>query len=199
AVAARRLANPDAKTVAFVGCGVQASSPLAAFLGLFAREQVLAVGRGQANVERLCAEASGLGLTAGPASAETALAEADIVVTSVTLDYSIAPFLDAGLMKPGAFAAITDLFIPWHAESAAAFDTVVVDDLEQERAAEKPMLAAERIGDDLTGLINRDDLAWRGDARTAFAFRGISLGDYAAAALALPRAEAAGAGQPLRA
>ncbi|MEM9969671.1 MAG: ornithine cyclodeaminase family protein, partial [Pseudomonadota bacterium] len=140
AVAARRLANPDATTVAFVGCGVQASSHLAAFLEMFPLQRVLAVGRGQANVERLCAEASGLGLTAGPASAETALTEADIVVTSVTLDYSIAPFLDAGLMKPGAFAAITDLFIPWHAESAAAFDTVVVDDLEQERAAEKPML-----------------------------------------------------------
>ena len=197
AVAARRLANPEARTVAFVGCGVQASSHLAAFREMFPLERVLAVGRGQANVDRLCAEASGMGLDAATAEAEAALAEADIVVSSVTLDYDIEPFLDAKLLKPGAFAAITDLFIPWGKKSAKAFDTIVVDDLEQERSAEKPMVKKKRITDDLTGLIGRSDLAWQPERRAAFAFRGISLGDYAAAALALPRAEAAGAGVPL--
>ena len=197
AVAARRLANPEARTVAFVGCGVQASSHLAAFREMFPLERVLAVGRGQANVDRLCAEASGMGLDAATAEAEAALAEADIVVSSVTLDYDIEPFLDAKLLKPGAFAAITDLFIPWGKKSAKAFDTIVVDDLEQERSAEKPMVKKKRITDDLTGLIGRSDLAWHPERRAAFAFRGISLGDYAAAALALPRAEAAGAGVPL--
>ena len=198
AVAARRLANPDARSVAFVGCGVQASSHLAAFLEMFPLERIFAVGRGRTNVDRLCDEARALGLEATPESADAALAAADIVVTSVTLDYSITPFLDAHHLKPGAFAAITDLFIPWSDESSAAFDTIVVDDLEQERTAEKPMVDASRIADDLTGLIGRSDLEWSPDRRAAFAFRGISLGDYAAARLALAHAEERGVGAPLQ-
>jgi len=195
AVAARRLANPDAETVAFVGCGVQASSHLAAFMSMFPLKKVYAVGRGAANVARLCDEATTLGLHAAGATAEDALREADIVVSSITLDYSVTPFLDAAWMKPGAFATITDLFIPWTSESAEVFDTIVVDDLEQERTSEKPMVPPDRIKNDLTGLISRGDLGFQPDNVSAFAFRGLALGDYAAAALALRQAEATGAGQ----
>ncbi|MEK6217541.1 MAG: ornithine cyclodeaminase family protein [Boseongicola sp.] len=195
AVAARRLANPNAETVAFVGCGVQASSHLAAYMAMFPLKKILAVGRGTANVERLCEEARGVGLEAQRATAEDALREADLVVSSITLDYSVAPFLDARWLKPGAFAAVTDLFISWTPEGSTAFDTIVVDDLEQERASEKPMVPFDQIKDDLTGLIGRDDLAFRPDQVTAFAFRGLALGDYAATALALRVAEAKGAGQ----
>ncbi len=195
AVAARRLANPNAETVAFVGCGVQASSHLAAYMPMFPLKKILAVGRGTANVERLCEEARSIGLEAQRATAEDALREADLVVSSITLDYSVAPFLDARWLKPGAFATVTDLFIPWTPESSGHFDTIVVDDLEQERTSAKPMVSADRIEDDLTGLIGRDDLAYQPDKVTAFAFRGLALGDYAAAALALRVAEAKGAGQ----
>ena len=120
-------------------------------------------------------------------------AQSDIIVTSVTLDYSIAPFLDAGLMKPGAFAAITDLCIPWQPESLATFRTIVVDDLEQERASEKPMVDPKAIAGDLTDLVAGRVVDTPRPA--AFAFRGIALGDYAAAVLALARAEANGAGK----
>lgn len=195
AVAARRLANPASRTIAFVGCGVQASSHLAAFRALFPLDTVYAVGRGSANVSRLCDEARELGMTAEPRDAEDAVRTADLVVSSITLDYSIPSFLDADWLKPGAFAAISDLFIPWHDASAGAFQTIIVDDLEQERSSEKPMVPAELIKDDLTGLIGRDDLNYRPDARSAFVFRGLALGDYAATALALSRAEASGAGQ----
>ena len=195
AVAARRLANPDAETVAFVGCGVQASSHLAAFISMLPIKKIYAVGRGAANVARLCDEAKMLGLEAEGANAEDALRRADLVVSSITLDYSVAPFLDAAWLKPGAFAAITDLFIPWTPESAEVFDPIVVDDIEQEQTSEKPMVPPDRINDDLTGLINRSDLDYRPDNVTAFAFRGLALGDYAAAALALRQAEATGAGQ----
>jgi ornithine cyclodeaminase len=195
AVAARRLANPNAETVAFVGCGVQASSHLTAYMSMFPLKKIFAVGRGTANVERLCEEARGVGLEAQSTSAEAALSAADLVVSSITLDYSITPFLEATWLKPGAFATITDLFIPWSAESAGAFDTIVVDDLEQERTSEKPMVPFDQIKADLTGLIGRDDLAYQPNKVTAFAFRGLALGDYAAAALALRVAEANGAGQ----
>ncbi len=197
AVAARRLADPASETITFVGCGVQADSHLLAFRDMFPLKKVLAVGRGQKNRDRFCAFAKEMGLDATTAEPQEAICQADIVVTSITLDYSIKPFLDARWLKPNAFAAITDLFIPWDDGSTDAFGTVVVDDLEQERAAEKPMLSADAIAGDLTGLVTgavgtRD---WSKPA--AFAFRGIALGDYAAAALVLRRAEAGGRGQKI--
>jgi ornithine cyclodeaminase/alanine dehydrogenase len=192
AVAARRLADPASQNIAFVGCGVQASSHLNAFRDKFPLRKVFAVGRGKANVERLCDEARAAGLKANHSAPEEALRAADIVVTSISLDYTIKPFLDANWLKPGAFAAVTDLFIPWQDETAAAFSTLVVDDLEQERVSEKQMVPADLITDDLTGLLSRKDLGHRPDARQAFVFRGLALGDYAAAALSYRRAVSRG-------
>lgn len=198
AVAARRLAPKDAKSIAFVGCGVQARSHLLAMQDMFALETVTAFGRGRANVDALCAYAESLGLAARPApDAETALRDADIVITSVTLDYTITPFLDANWLKPGAFAAITDLCIPWHPHSLSAFETVIVDDMDQELNADKPMLPASQIAGDLTDLVTGKAQISGPDAPKAFAFRGIALGDYAAATLALTRAEETNAGQSL--
>ena len=195
AVAARKLADPASKTIAFIGCGVQASSHLAAFRDIFPLETVLAVGRGQANVDRFLAEARGLGLDSEQRSPEEAVRAADIVVSSITLDYNVEPFLDCGWMRPGTFAAITDLFIPWKDESAAAFGAIYVDDAEQERTSEKPMVAPEFIQGDLTELASDQGFIRNTDAPNAFVFRGLALGDYAAAALAMSRAEALGLGQ----
>lgn len=195
AVAARRLADPAAETVAFVGCGVQAQSHLLAFRDMFPLKRIFAVGRGQAGIDALCAFATERGLEASAAPPEQALRDADVVVTSVTLDYTIEPFLDAGWLKPGAFAAITDLCIPWRPDGMAAFGTVIVDDMEQERASEKPMLPADRIAGDLTDLVMGKVPDRDRTKPAAFAFRGIALGDYAAAALVLRKAEATGAGQ----
>lgn len=196
AVAARRLADPASETVAFVGTGVQAHSHLAAFAGMFPLKRIRAVGRGRANLERLCDAARGMGLEAeASASPEDALRGADIVVTSVTLDYSIEPFLDAHWLKPDTFAAITDLCIPWHPEGMDAFGTVIVDDREQEAESEKPMLPYERIAGDLTELVSGGAPPRIEGKPAAFAFRGIALGDYAAAVLAVRKAEAEGAGQ----
>lgn len=197
AVAARKLADPAAETIAFVGCGVQADSHLLAFRDMFPLRRVLAVGRGAKNVQRFSTFAESLGYDVERAAPEDAVRQAEIVVTSITLDYSVKPFLEARWLKPNAFAAITDLFIPWDPSSVTAFGTVVVDDLEQERTAEKPMLPAEAIEGDLTDLVTGALPARAFDKPAAFAFRGIALGDYAASALALRRAEASGAGQKI--
>lgn len=195
AVAARRLANPASETVAFVGTGVQAQSHLDAFAAIFPLKRIRAIGRGRANLEALMNKARNMGLEAEEsASPEEALSGADIAVTSVTLDYSIKPFLDARLLKPGAFAAITDLCIPWMPESLKAFGIVIVDDREQERESEKPMLPYDRIAGDLTELVSGEISAVDRNRPVAFAFRGIALGDYAAATLAVRRAEASGLG-----
>lgn len=195
AVAAKRLADPASETIAFVGTGVQAHSHLDAFSALFPLKRMSMLGRGQANIDRLAQKAQAMGLeTIACTTPEEALQDADIVVTSVTLDYSIAPFLDANLLKSNAFAAITDLCIPWLPDGMNAFKTVYVDDRAQEADSAKPMLPYDRIAGDLTDLVIKGPEIAAQDRPSAFAFRGIALGDYAAAVLALRRAEASGAG-----
>lgn len=194
-VAARRLADPASATLAFVGAGVQAHSHLAAFSDLFPLDRIRVLGRGRTNADRLCRKARDMGLDAEiSATPEDALRGADLILTSVTLDYAIQPFLDARWLKPTAFAAITDACIPWCPEGMDAFGTLIVDDRVQEAESDKPMLPYDRITDDLTGLVSGGTIAPASDKPSAFAFRGIALGDYAAAVLAVRKAEAAGLG-----
>jgi ornithine cyclodeaminase/alanine dehydrogenase len=188
-VAARRLADPKAETVAFIGAGVQAHSHLAAFSEFFPLKSIRVFGRGKANADKLCCRAREMGLEAGTAAnAEDALRDADLVVTSITLDYAIEPFLDARWLKPTAFASITDACIPWLPEGMTAFKTVIVDDRIQESESDKPMLPYQQVTGDLMELVSGELDTTIREKPTAFAFRGISLGDYAAAALAVRRA-----------
>jgi ornithine cyclodeaminase/alanine dehydrogenase-like protein (mu-crystallin family) len=195
AVAARRLARPESASLAFIGCGIQARSHLDAFADLFPLREIRAFGRGAANRDALCRAAEARGLTAVAAkTARDAIASADLVITSITLLPDVEPFLDARWLKPGAFAAMTDLALPWLPESLAAFERIVIDDLEQEAKMPKPMVAPALVAGDLSGLVG-GDLPGRGSAqeRTAFVFRGMALGDLALAAYAYRRAAAAGA------
>lgn len=189
-VAARRLADPGAETIAFVGTGVQAHAHLDAFAELFPLKRVRVFGRGKSNIDKLCQYARGIGLKAeASATAKEALTDADLIVTSVTLDYTIQPFLDARWLKPTAFAAITDVCIPWIDEGMAAFRSIVVDDREQERESERPMVPYDQVTGDLTELVAGQTGAHSLEQPAAFAFRGLSIGDYAAAVLALRRFE----------
>ena len=199
AVAARRLARPDSSVLAFIGCGVQAHSHLQAFADLFPVREVRAYGRGAKNRDALCAAAETLGFaTVASDSGQAAIEGADIVVTTVTVSATFEPFLDARGLKPGAFATVTDFALPWIPEGMPAFDSIIVDDVEQEAAAEKPMVDAALIRGDLQGLVN-GDVPGRADPqqRTAFVFRGLAMGDLALAALALRKAREAGKGYPI--
>src|SRR5215475_972927 len=85
AVAAKRLARPDASIAAFIGCGVQAHSHLQTFSALFPLKEIRAFGRGTANRDALCRTAGQLGLRADASgTAQEALRDADLVITSVT-------------------------------------------------------------------------------------------------------------------
>ncbi len=181
AVAAKEMADPASETISFVGCGVQARTHLELFAQLFPLRRIRAYGRGQANIDRLCGMAREMGLEAEHAqSPEAALDDADIVVTSITLTYTGAPFLDARRLKPTAFAAITDIAKPWLPESLDMFKMVVVDDLEQELSMPSPMVPAEQISGDLMTLV--DGKVAMQDGPRALMFRGIAAGDYALAA-----------------
>ena len=192
AVAAARMARADASVAAFVGTGVQARSHLTAFADLFPLSQVRIFGRGRANIDRLCEHADSLGLEASVcASGQETIEDADLVVTSITYSADMQPFLDANHLKPGCFAAITDLAAPWIKPSFAAFDQVAIDDLAQETALPNKLVAPEHVSGDLAGLVLGKFPARVEDSdRNAFIFRGHALGDLALAALALQRSRA---------
>ena len=98
-------------------------------------------------------------------------------------------------MKPGAFATITDLAIPWARDGMAAFGTVIIDDRVQEAESAKPMIDPALVTGDLTELVSGQVAAsFAPGARSAFVFRGIAVGDFALSALAYERAVALGRG-----
>jgi ornithine cyclodeaminase/alanine dehydrogenase len=190
AVAAKYLANKKSRVCAFIGCGVQANSHLRAFSDMFPLERIKVFGRGQANIDGLCRLADELGLASEVCdSGKDAVADADLVVTSVTYSAQLVPFLDANWLAPGCFATITDLGAPWQKDSFTMFDRIVIDDLEQEAVSPNKLAAPELVTGDLSGLV-LENFKGRGgqDDRTAFVFRGHALGDLALAALAFQKA-----------
>ncbi len=88
-------------------------------------------------------------------------------------------------MKSGAFAAITDLSVPWLKDLFSAFSQITIDDLAQEAALPNKLVPPEYVTGDLSGLVlgkfsgrkNKEDI-------NAFIFRGHALGDLALSALA---------------
>jgi ornithine cyclodeaminase/alanine dehydrogenase-like protein (mu-crystallin family) len=189
AVAAGRMARKDSSVVAFVGTGVQARSHLTAFAEMFPLEQVRIFGRGQANIDSLSEMAESLSLSpVSCASGEEAVRSADLVVTSVTYSAEMSPFLDAGSLKPGSFAAVTDLAAPWIKDSFSAFDQITIDDLAQEAALPNKLVAPQYVSGDLSGLVlGKFNGRNHADDRNAFIFRGHALGDLALSALALQK------------
>lgn len=190
AVAAKRLARPDASVATFIGCGVQARSHLRALAALFPLKKIRAFGRGAASRDAFCRDAEAMGFAvAAPKTAQEAVDGADLVVTSVTLSPQLVPFLDASWLKPGAFVTMTDLAAPWLAQSMPALDRIIVDDLTQEASMPKPLVDPALVQGDLTGLISGETAGRQTDGeRTAFVFRGLALGDLAVAGLAYRRA-----------
>ena len=186
AVAAKILARPESRVAAFIGCGIQAHGHLRAFVDLFPLREIRAFGRGSANRDSLCHLAESLGLIAiASESAESAIAGADLVISTVTLSQDMSPFVDPRWLKAGAFACITDLGGPWMRDHVSAFDRIVIDDLAQESHMARTMVDLSRVSGDLAGLVSgeiegRTSL----NEKTAFFFRGIGIGDLAVAALA---------------
>jgi ornithine cyclodeaminase/alanine dehydrogenase-like protein (mu-crystallin family) len=190
AVAAKYMARPDSSVVALIGSGVQARSHLEAFADMYPLEEVRIFGRGQENIDRLCQTANELGKSAVVcASGKEAIEDADLIVTSVTYSATLEPFLDAGWLKPGAFAAVTDLGLPWSTASLSALDRIVIDDLQQEAALPNKLAPPELVTGDLAGLVLHEFEGREQDGeRSAFIFRGHALGDLALSAVAYRKA-----------
>ncbi len=189
ATAAKYMANPASSSIGFVGTGLQARTHLQAFAAMFPLTHMKMFGRGQANKDLLAAQAKGLGLQLEDcATGQEVVENVDLLVTTVTHTGGAEPFLDAGGMKAGAFAAVVDLAAPWHRDSFAKLDRVIIDDVEQEAALPNKLCAPDIITGDLSQLVV-GDVAGRisSEDTTAFIFRGHALGDLALSVLALQK------------
>lgn len=186
ATAAKHMARKDSSVAAFIGCGVQAKSHLQAFSDLFPLKEIRVFGRGKANIDSLCNDASERSLASVVCnSAKAAVTGADLVITSVTYSANLVPFVDANWLKPGSFSAITDLAAPWEKESFSAFHQIIIDDLKQEAAMPNKLAPAEFVTGDLSGLVLGKFAGQTLDSdKNAFIFRGHAMGDLALSVLA---------------
>lgn len=186
AVAALRLARTEPRSLAFIGCGVQAQSHLRIFSELFPLQEIRAFSRSRRNANILCRQAAHLGLqTVIAQTAQTAMEAADIVASAVTMTPSLPPFIDADWMQPGSLAIGTDMPTSWIYHKMKGFDRIYVDDSAQEAALSSPLARNCLIFADLTDLVLGEKPGRTNDQeRLAFMFRGLSLADLALAALA---------------
>lgn len=131
ALAARRLARPDSRVVAFVGAGDQARANLDALRLVLPLETVRIFTRSVLTAERFATEVRVSGLRAEVTrDADAVLDQADVVVTSVPSAPSLRPFLDPQKVAPGAFVSAVDVGRSWR-PGLASFERTVTDDRAQ--------------------------------------------------------------------
>jgi ornithine cyclodeaminase/alanine dehydrogenase-like protein (mu-crystallin family) len=202
AVAAQALARPDAGTIGFVGCGVQARSHLAALRRVLPRlRRVVAHSRTPASAERFAKEARDAGLVAEvTAEPRRAVEGLDVVVTSIPQGAGAPAPLDPAWLAPGAFASAVDLGRSWHAAAIPGLDLLATDEHEQSRALGNSGKLAfggpyhADLADLATGAGRRR--ANPGE-RAMFIFAGHALADLAAAQAVLEAARRRGIGTRL--
>ncbi len=197
ATAAKYMARPESKHVAFIGCGGQARSHLNALRACFGIERISAYSRTLQSAQKFvdAAEREGLAGTAFD-DPRKALEGSDIVITVVPRLAQGNPFMQASWVPEGAFVGIVELGYAWQPESLLEFDRVVTDDLQAVQAGETLKLnypgqlqagLAEIVSGAVPGRL-------RPEERNGIVFAGTGLADVAAAALVYEAAQRAGLG-----
>jgi ornithine cyclodeaminase/alanine dehydrogenase-like protein (mu-crystallin family) len=201
ALAAKYLAKPGSRTLAVIGCGVQARYHVEALLDVAPIESVAFCDPRDIAAESFASQVRELGLQTRRASdARAAVRSADIVVTVTT---STRPLLGLADIGPGTFIAGVGADNPAKHELAPDLlraSRVVVDSLAQastmgdlHHALEAGAMSAEEAHGELAQLA-AGLLAGRtnGDEQWVFDSTGLSIQDLAAAEMIHERARAAG-------
>jgi alanine dehydrogenase len=206
AVAARRLARPDARVATIVGCGVQGRVQLEALRAVLPIDRAFAVDREGCRADLFADECSGPGLEIVVADdLGRALAQSDVVVTCTP---SREPIVHDGAVRPGTFIAAVGADHPEKQEIAPrlmAACTVVVDDLGQcttmgdlHHAIEAGFMGPADVHAALGELVaGRRPGRTRDDEITIFDSTGLALQDVAACAVLYERAARQDAGVPV--
>ncbi len=199
AVAASRLARPDARSAGFVACGAQAYSNLDALRTRLPITNVVAYSRRLETAERFAEAARAKGLAARAVIDPRAAVEGqDVVVTTVPRRGTPREFLDSAWVSPGAFVSMVDLGYGWRRETIVAFDQIVTDEINPVTGRSIEALNYDGgFESDLSGLVVGACARRRHDARIALIFAGTGLADTAAATTLYQRAIERGLGRPL--
>lgn len=134
AVAGKYLARSDAECLAVIGCGVQGRSHLEAMLAQFPTlRRVFAYDRTPANLQRFVEEMRaihGVPITA-TSDCESAVREADIIVTAGDIVKHPQGVIRPEWIKPGAFCTPVDFDSMFAPEAIRAMDLFYTDDFAQ--------------------------------------------------------------------
>jgi ornithine cyclodeaminase/alanine dehydrogenase len=135
AVAAKYLANPDPKAIAIIGCGVQGRSHAEAMTAAFptmstVRAYDVSAGNLDGYIDEMSGRFTGISFEKCDSARET-LADADIIVTAGPIKKIPEPGIEAGWIKPGAFASPVDFDTYWHREALGEFAKILTDDVPQ--------------------------------------------------------------------
>jgi ornithine cyclodeaminase/alanine dehydrogenase-like protein (mu-crystallin family) len=201
ALAAKYLAKPGSRTLAMIGCGVQARYHVEALLDVAPIEAVAFCEPRDDAADEFGSRMRELGLQARRASdARSAVRSADIVVTVTT---STRPLLALADIGPGTFVAGVGADNPSKHELATDLlkaSRVVVDSLAQastmgdlHHAIEAGAMLATDVHGELAELVaGHVPGRAHGDEQWVFDSTGLSIQDLAAAQMIYERAQAAG-------
>lgn len=199
AVAARRLARPDASVVAILGCGVQGRSNLAALREVLPIREVRAFDPIPEAAEAYAREV-GEHLVRLTPSALEAVEGAEVVVTAGPLEREGRRTVRPGWLEPGSFLATVDYDASVHPEALAELDLYCTDDIPQLLAArqrghflEIPPLHAD-LGELVAGTKPGRTSP---EQRTGISHLGLAICDVAVGAAVYRRALAHGIGTRL--
>lgn len=206
AVAARHLARADVSTAAIIGAGAQARLQLAALCLVRPIRRAVLWSRDRAKAEKLAADiVAQHGIAVSVATtAEAAVAEADIIVTTTP---SSTPLIRAEWLRPGqhltAMGSDAEHKNEVDPAAVARADLYVPDSLAQTRllgelhhAIAAGLVDADREFAALGAIIARQAGGRTSPTQITFAdLTGTGVQDTAIATLTRQRAQAAGAGQ----
>jgi ornithine cyclodeaminase/alanine dehydrogenase-like protein (mu-crystallin family) len=203
AVAARHLANDDARKLGILGCGVQGRSNLEALTVVCkSLEEVWAYDISKKNLNAYVAEMTcGHRLKIIPVdSPRRAVENCDIVVTSGPILKHPQPVIDSPWFKPGGFACPLDFDSYWKPEAIYSMNKFCTDDREQLAYYKSqgyfssiPNVYAE-LGEIVSGKKPGRE---KHEERIMSMHLGSAIGDMATAKLVYERAKKAGKGTRL--
>jgi ornithine cyclodeaminase/alanine dehydrogenase-like protein (mu-crystallin family) len=134
AVAARRLARPDSRTVGILGAGVQGMSNLEALKECFPLKRVIVYDSRPVQAKRYEAFVTDRWRDLAVVTVSDphrAVDEADIVVTAGPILKKPHATIRSGWLSPGAFASLVDYDSYWHEDAFREIDKFVTDDVPQ--------------------------------------------------------------------
>jgi ornithine cyclodeaminase/alanine dehydrogenase-like protein (mu-crystallin family) len=199
ALSARYLARRDSASLGILGCGVQARTHLEALLEVLPLRRILAYDR---HFERAAAyvqearEKFGLEGDAVHEARDAVLGQ-DVVVTAGSISKTPHATVQAGWLKPGAFASLVDFDASFSPEAFLEVDMFCTDDTAQLKhfRASGRLLHVPAVHADLAELVGGTKAGRRfPEERTMTCNLGLALTDVATASLLYQRAVAHGVG-----